>query len=187
MYDLGECVDFLLTQEYGTAGLVLDGTRPGPLIRERQNSGERGPVELALGGFRVGDVLAIALLIRVARIHLYEAWINLAKPDGNEIMKRLCAEKTLLMQFYEDERVPFYEEKTPNDVQRDARALVEELLTIKPWALSEFDRAKARLYQATGGPMDLWRIVYNRVWVLDDGAPRSRLSRGCDGAGSDIE
>lgn len=120
------------------------------------------PVELRLGTWEIDKVLAVVLLLRLARTDLttFETWINAGDPNGVRALQCLAGQSNIDVHIVADKQTRSL--RAANHLRIDASMIINTIRGRNAWSPEEFQRACARVSRLYPTPHALW-------WNLDAG------------------
>lgn len=114
------------------------------------------PVELRLGTWEIDDVLAVVLLLRLARTDLttFECWINAGDPNGVRTLQCLAGQAQLDIHVVADKEVRSL--RASNHMRVDASIIINNIRGRNAWSPEDFQRTCARVSSLYPTPHALW-------------------------------
>lgn len=116
----------------------------------------RCPVELRLSTWEIDHVVAVVILVRLARTDLttFECWVNAGEPNGVRAMQCLASQPQIDVHVVADREVRSL--RRPNPLRLEAMRVVKLVRHREAWPQDGFQRACARITQLYPTAHALW-------------------------------
>jgi len=132
------------------------------LVREDASRVARLPrhsrIDIRSALFERSGVGLFAVLFNVEG-EIYETWWNWCSPLHRACFQDMINQLEVTISFFVDETEPARTIRATNAVRDTFRTVVDRLAKIPPWEMSDFDRAREKLYDQYPDIQALWSVL----------------------------